>query len=260
MQFVQTAERVSHKDRSDNYVFQRSILAYVEAAKYVDGKVLEIGTGSGYGIELIASHAQEFVTVDKFKPAILDEPEMAAKSNIQFLQMTVPPLQGIPDNTFDFAISFQVIEHIGEDKKFVQEIYRVLRPGGKFILTTPNKPMSLTRNPWHVREYTPRELEQCLKTAFADVEQLGVFGNEKVQAYYEKNKAAVKRITRFDVLNLQYRLPRQLLQIPYDLLNRLNRKRLLKSDAALVSDLSMEDFFLAPASDACLDLFFIAKK
>ena len=30
MQFVQTAERVSHKDRSDNYVFQRSILAYVE--------------------------------------------------------------------------------------------------------------------------------------------------------------------------------------------------------------------------------------
>lgn len=260
MQFVQTAERVSHKDRSDNYVFQRSILAYVEAAKYVSGKVLEIGTGSGYGIELIASHAQEFVTVDKFKPAILDEPEMAAKENIHFLQMTVPPLKGIPNDTFDFVISFQVIEHIEEDKKFVEEIHRVLRPGGKCILTTPNRPMSLTRNPWHVREYTPSELERCLKTVFAEVEQLGVFGNEKVQAYYAKNKAAVERITRFDILNLQYRLPRQVLQIPYDLLNRLNRKRLLKSDSALVSDISMEDFSLAPATDTCLDLFFIAEK
>jgi hypothetical protein len=44
---LQTAERVSHKDLSDNYVFQRSLLAYVEAAKLVSGRVLEIGTGSG---------------------------------------------------------------------------------------------------------------------------------------------------------------------------------------------------------------------
>ena len=50
---IQTAERVSQSDVSDNFVFQRSYLAYVEAAKLVSGKVLEIGTGSGYGIELL---------------------------------------------------------------------------------------------------------------------------------------------------------------------------------------------------------------
>lgn len=58
MALIQTAERVSHIDASDNYVFQRSLFAYAEAAKLVHGKVLEIGTGSGYGIEMIASKAE----------------------------------------------------------------------------------------------------------------------------------------------------------------------------------------------------------
>ena len=34
------------------------------------------------------------------------------------------------------------------------------------------------------------------------------------------------KITRFDIFNLQYILPRWMLQIPYDILNRLNRKKL----------------------------------
>ncbi len=62
---IQTAERVSHKDLSDNYVFQRSLLAYRFAASIVSGTVLEIGTGSGYGLENIASAASQFITVDK---------------------------------------------------------------------------------------------------------------------------------------------------------------------------------------------------
>ena len=43
---VQTAEQVS-REITDNYVYQRSRLAYVEAAKIVSGRVLEIGTGTG---------------------------------------------------------------------------------------------------------------------------------------------------------------------------------------------------------------------
>lgn len=260
MEILQTAERVSHQDLSDNYVFQRSMLAYVEAAKMVSGNVLEIGTGSGYGIELIAANATTFVTIDKYEPSILSTPEIKSRKNIRFVQMNIPPLKGIEDSSFDFVISFQVIEHIEDDGAFVREIHRVLKPGGKFILTTPNKKMSLTRNPWHVREYTVAELDRHLKQCFSKVEKLGVFGNQKAQAYYEKNKAAVAKITRFDILNLQYRLPRWILQIPYDLLNRLNRKRLLKSNNSLVADLSMQDFTLAPATEHCLDLFYIAEK
>jgi ubiquinone/menaquinone biosynthesis C-methylase UbiE len=259
MKIIQTAERVSDKDMSDNYVYQRSLLAYVEAAKIVSGNVLEIGTGSGYGIKIISAKADKFVTIDKFE----NESVQSLKetySNVVFIKIDVPPLTGIADNSVDYVITFQVIEHIQNDKKFVNEIYRVLKNKGKLIVTTPNKKMSITRNPWHIREYTIGELESLLKTKFQSVEKLGVSGNEKIMDYYNKNKQSVEKFTRFDILNLQYRLPRQLLQIPYDILNRMNRKKLLKNNTSLVSDIKMEDYLVEPANDKCFDLFYVAEK
>lgn len=259
MALIQTAERVSHIDASDNYVFQRSLFAYAEAAKLVHGKVLEIGTGSGYGIEMIASKAEQFVTVDKFEN---DNIAGLVKVNphIEFLKMSIPPLTGIADNSFDFVITFQVIEHIKNDKLFVQEIHRVLKKGGKLIVTTPNKKMSLTRNPWHIREYLVPELKALLLQSFEEVRTLGVYGDDTVMEYYWANKKAVERITRFDILNLQYNLPRWCLQIPYDIMNRWNRKKMLNSDNEMVSKIKMTDYFLADAGNDCLDLFYVAEK
>ena len=42
------------------------------------------------------------------------------------------------DDSFDVVISCETIEHIPHPKKALEELYRVLRPGGKFILTCPN--------------------------------------------------------------------------------------------------------------------------
>lgn len=254
MEKINTAERVS-REASDNFVFQRSLLAYHAAAERISGDVLEIGTGSGYGIEVVAPHARRFVTLDKHAPAS----ELLARPDVEFRQAVVPPLD-FPDASFDCVISFQVIEHIRDDSRFVREIHRVLRPGGRFIVTTPNAPMSLTRNPWHVREYTTGELRQLLGGIFPTVEALGVFGNEQVNAYYEKNRQGVTRITRFDILDLQHRLPRWMLQIPYDLLNRLNRRRLLRENTDLTTSIRMEDYRIGPVAEGCYDLFFIATR
>jgi ubiquinone/menaquinone biosynthesis C-methylase UbiE len=257
MGIIQTAERVSQKDLSDNYVFQRSLLAYVEAAHRVSGNVLEIGTGNGYGAEIISPGCDSFTTIDKY------ESEVAKKNtlkNVSFIQMNVPPFVGIEDNSFDFVISFQVIEHIKNDKQFVKEVYRVLKKGGKFIVSTPNIRMSITRNPWHVREYTSDELESLLLAEFQEVEKMGVAGNDKIMDYYSKNKKSVEKITRFDIFNLQYNMPRFLLQIPYDILNRINRRKLLKNNTSLVSDIKMDDYQMVPVHDQCFDLFYIALK
>ena len=259
MKILQTAERVSHEDLSDNFVYQRSMLAYVEAAKIVSGDVLEIGTGSGYGIDIISENCTKFVTIDKFKNDELQSRNDLPK-NIEFLQLNIPPFEGIPDNRFDFVITFQVIEHIEDDNAFVSEIHRVLKPEGKLIITTPNKPLSITRNPWHVREYTPSELDVLLKKKFKAVVTDGVMGNNKIFDYYNKNKESVRKITRFDILNLQYKLPRRILQIPYDVMNRLNRKKLLKANINLVADIKIEDYSLVPVNDKCFDLFYIAEK
>ncbi len=253
MKKVITAERVS-RDASDNYVFQRSLLAYHEAASRIEGVVLEIGTGSGYGIEVVAPHATRFVTLDKHRTE-----ELMLPANTEFKEAKIPPLP-FSDQTFDTVISFQVIEHIRRDDRFVAEVARVLKPGGRFIVTTPNRTMSLTRNPWHIREYNLKEFTDLLTSEFTSVERLGIEGNERIMAYYAKNRAGVERITRFDPLKLQYRLPRWMLQIPYDLLNRLNRRRLLQENNDLTRSIRMEDYRLVAAHEGCFDWFFVATK
>lgn len=257
--FAQTAERVSHQELSDNFVYQRSLLAYLEAAKIISGNVLELGTGSGYAIRELAKKSNRVITVDKYKNKFMDCLEFKL-GNVNFVQMEFPPLHGIPDNYFDYVISFQVIEHVEDDSEFVKEINRVLKINGKLIVSTPNKKMSLTRNPWHVREYTIDELNTLLTKSFSNIEKYGVFGNQKIDTYYTKNKAAVEKIKRFDFFNLQYKLPRKLLQIPYDILNRINRKLILKSNKQLVLDIQPNDYYLEAATDHCFDLFYIAEK
>ena len=255
MSTIATAERVS-LEKSDNYVFQRSVLAYHRAAELVEGDILEIGTGSGYGVEVIAPKATRFISIDKQLPATPIQLE-----NVEYYDMEVPPI-GFENCSFDSVVSFQVIEHIEKDIDFVREVSRVLRPGGKFVVSTPNAPMSLTRNPWHVREYNADELRNILECHFAKVEAYGVLGNEKVMEYYRKNRDSVRRITRFDVLDLQHRLPRVLLQKPYDLLNRLNRRSLHKHNTALTDSITMSDYAVVPyeAGMECFDLLMVATK
>ena len=258
MGILQTAERSSHLDPSENVIFQRHMIAYVETGKMIKGKVLEIGCGEGYGLAELAPKAEQYLAVDKYNTPI--SKDLKEANNISFQQIEVPPLKGIEDNSIDFVVAFQVIEHINDDKLFISEIFRVLRPGGKLILTTPNKLMSLTRNPWHFREYIPKEMEKILQTSFQDINIKGVFGSRKAMDYYEKNKKAVEKITKWDILNLQHFLPRFLLKVPYDILNRVNRQKLQENNDDLVDAVTINDFCIKPMTDKCFDYFCVATK
>ena len=258
MGILQTAERSSHLDPSENVIYQRHLIAYKEAAKLISGTVLEIGSGEGYGIMELAPLADNYIAVDKYNTEISDE--LMKTNNITFIQTEVPPLKEIEDNSIDFVVTFQVIEHIKDDKMFLKEIYRVLKPGGKVILTTPNSMMSLTRNPWHIREYNPEQMGEMLKNSFDNYDLKGVLGNDKVMDYYNKNKESVRKITRFDILNFQYWLPRWLLQIPYDILNRFNRNSLQVANEGIVNSLVYSDYSICSSSAECLDHFCIATK
>jgi ubiquinone/menaquinone biosynthesis C-methylase UbiE len=258
MKLVQTAERISHAEASDNVIFQRSVFAYHEAAKRLGSSLLEIGTGMGYGMEILAPHVETYTAVDKYTSELVEKNKQ--NPDFHFLEQSVPPLAGIADESVDSVVSFQVIEHIKKDHLFVEEIARVLKNQGKAIITTPNIKMSLTRNPWHIREYTVHSLRELLQGHFSKVEIFGVYGNEAVNQYYEENKKSVKKYTRFDILNLQYNLPRFVLQIPYDILNRINRKKLLNQSSEEVQSISYSDYHLKEADDFCYDLFAVASK
>lgn len=255
---IYTTEITSEQITSDNPIHQRLFKAYVVAQGYIKGDVLEVGCGEGRGIDLLLPKASSFTAVDKIKPVIerLQQKHPGAK----LMSMNIPPLAGLANNTYDVVISFQVIEHIANDVLFLQEIHRVLKPGGTALLTTPNRRMSLTRNPWHIREYLPEELEQLARRFFADVQMKGITGNQKVMTYYEENKKSVRRFTRWDFLNLQHRMPAGLLRIPYEVLNRWNRNRLQSSGSELVRSIRHEDYLVTDDPTTALDLFLITKK
>ena len=255
---IQTAERSSHLDPSENVIFQRHMVAYNQAAKLIHGTVLEIGCGEGYGIKELAKHSEKYIGVDKFETNISDE--IKKNNNIIFHKMEIPPLENIEANSIDFVVTFQVIEHIQDDHYFLEEIYRVLRPGGKLLLTTPNKLMSLSRNPWHIREYTPIEMKNILRKYFYTFKVKGVFGNELVMDYYNKNRESIYKITRFDIFNLQHIMPRWFLKIPYDILNRFNRNRLKSNNEKMVDSVKVSDYSIEDSTDNCLDYFCITTK
>lgn len=252
-----TTEITSADIASDNPVHQRLLFPYTEAAKMVSGNVLEIGCGWGRGLHLLTEAADQYTGIDKNAELINALGKAYPKST--FIQANIPPLATLPDNTFDYIVTFQVIEHIENDDLFVKECYRVLKPGGQLLLTTVNKTFSLTRNPWHVREYVADELKTLIGKYFPVVETRGVHGNEKVMTYYAQNKASVEKLTRWDLLDLQHRLPRRLLQIPYDLMNRLNRNRLLQQDG-LASEIDYTDYSVSQDPANSLDFFYIGKK
>ena len=253
-----TTEIASDKLVSDNPIHQRLLKAYIAAKPLVKGDLLEVGCGEGRGVTELLNAVDSYLGLDKIQEVI--DKLQAKYPSVSFKQAVIPPFENIPSDSFDTVVSFQVIEHIENDRLFLEEIYRVLKPGGKAIISTPNIRHTLSRNPWHIREYTPNQLKTLCKEVFDQVNAMGIGGNQKVWDYHEANRMSVNKIMRFDVFKLQYRLPAVLLRWPYEVLNRLNRNKLHQQQGKSVTDITHEDYLLVDHPDQGLDLFYVLEK
>ncbi|HWN42154.1 MAG TPA: glycosyltransferase [Thermoanaerobaculia bacterium] len=149
---------------------------YSLAAAIVNGTVLDLGCGVGYGSRLLASAARRVVGIDGSTPTVDFARHELAEPNVEYL---VGDARGLPfpSGTFDWVVCFELIEHLGEGEGVVAEIARVLAPGGQLLLSTPNRPVySDARgysNPFHVREFNVEELQELLAPHFGDVALFG---------------------------------------------------------------------------------------
>jgi len=132
------------------------IARYEFAGQYVAGKVvLDIPAGTGYGAKLL-SPSSRYVGVDIDAESILWGREHYGSETKEFRQgdMTFLPVES---KSIDILVCFEGIEHIVAKAAFVDEMYRVLKPGGTFIISTPN-PANAPGTFWDKYMITPEEL------------------------------------------------------------------------------------------------------
>lgn len=253
-------ERPSFED-SNNVTVQRCFFAYEFARDFVkDKNAADIGCADGYGTQYLADYAWSIVGVD-YSEATLEEARRkhAAKKNLSFKSGSVPPIP-LESESADVVTAFQFIEHIHDRLGFMKEVYRVLKPGGVFLCSTPNSKMSIARNPFHVHEYTFDEMRKEITAVFKDVDLRGVQASDRVNQYYADNAKWAKKILRLDPLGLHKIIPASWLVKPYNWLTTNMRKDLKdKNDDTL--RITTADFFLSQTElDKTWDIFLVAKK
>ena len=135
--------------------------------------VLDVASGEGYGSALLAQTAKSVVGVEISDDAFAHAVSSYPRSNLRFLQGDARQLPLDPSSV-DVVVSFETLEHFFEHDRFVKEVRRVLRPGGRLILSSPERDVysidGTAANPYHTHELTRREFEEFLRLAFRNVE------------------------------------------------------------------------------------------
>ena len=153
---VITGERTVPGIWHENYWFRRHEAVYVGIASELDDAVvLEAGCGEGYGAQLVAKRARSVVALDYDAYAIAHVGRAYPALAVVRGNLVALPFGAA---TYDAVVSLQTVEHLWDQDAFVAECRRVLRPGGRLILSTPNRLTFPSGNPFHARDLSAAEL------------------------------------------------------------------------------------------------------
>lgn len=131
--------------------------------------VLDVGFGTGYGLNVFSIKAAEIHGIDVDRHAIKYATTRLLGRNPKLKE--VRPYDGYstgyPDNSFDIVTAVEVLEHVEDYHRFLKEMMRISRRG--VYITTPNRrpeftnPDGTPKNHWHLREWNFDELDTILR-------------------------------------------------------------------------------------------------
>jgi ubiquinone/menaquinone biosynthesis C-methylase UbiE len=126
-------------------------------------RILDIGCGDGVLLSLIGRGRLYGVDIDQ------DGLNYAATRVKD--KLINAPAESLPFRSvfFDIVIATEIIEHLTNPDLMLTEIKRVLRRGGRVIITTPIKPAVGLTDKLHYQEFTPEALKRLCRQYFQAV-------------------------------------------------------------------------------------------
>jgi ubiquinone/menaquinone biosynthesis C-methylase UbiE len=166
-----TGERMI-PESSDRFTFWEHVYRYAFACRFVKGKrVLDVACGEGYGsASLQQAGAANVIGID-VSPETCEHARQ--KYGVDARCASAEKIR-LPNNSIDIVVSFETIEHLPNPLRFLDECARVLAPGGRLIISTPNKGLyrapNEPQNPFHCSEMTEDEFASALRSRFRKLE------------------------------------------------------------------------------------------
>jgi cyclopropane fatty-acyl-phospholipid synthase-like methyltransferase len=131
---------ISHGEKSSNKG-ERGITKRLDAlatlTPLTGHRLLDIGCADGSYTRRLAEGFDQVDAID-IEVERLDDFREAGPGWIAVAEMSADALS-YPDNTFDVITAIEVMEHVGDVDAVLAEVARVLVPGGRFLVTTPNR-------------------------------------------------------------------------------------------------------------------------
>ena len=145
--------------------------------------ILEVGCGSGYSASLIMKDDPKSYTGIDIMPEQLEKAKALGLACANFVQGDVADLSRFEDASFDMIVDFMILHHVEGWRSFLDEAFRVLRPGGEmYINDLTKKGVHLTDALFHWGHaeeplFTMKEFEeQANKSGFMTVKRCNYAG------------------------------------------------------------------------------------
>ena len=164
-----------HDERHWWYRARRRVVAELIRRKVPlpkDAKLLEIGCGTGHNLPMLGEFGQvEALEVDPIARGMAEK-----RLGRTVLSSPLPALEGVPDDTYDMVAALDVVEHIPDDKAALEGISRVLKPGGKLLMTVPAHQWMWSAHDvvnHHQRRYSKRDFKRLVNESPLKLESIG---------------------------------------------------------------------------------------
>jgi ubiquinone/menaquinone biosynthesis C-methylase UbiE len=145
------------------------IAAFIQ--KSPSKSALDAGCGRGMYTRILLKHAEKITALDYSAEHI--EAQRRRLGHLPQLSLHVGSADNLPfpDAQFDLVTHCEVLEHIHDDRRVLSEIYRVLQPGGRLVISVPVPPAPIDDKE-HVRDgYTREQITELLQAAGFEVGQ-----------------------------------------------------------------------------------------